>query len=234
MKTLVEEIQDILTPNNSLGLVQENILYRLQPFMPLNVILDMAADLQPAGQLKVVKFLKDKSTAIFNGVVYIKTKGLNFKGRLQEILMIYRDHLKGVIGDKKALIDLYDRLPVEDIVNLIEDHVIFVMKSFVKRSEKGLAAIRYVPTYRVSFNNQIFEFPPCLVAIYIDNNLQIGEPEVIAEGYQYEHPFVFRNINMFGQKICMGTFEHFPINSNLINCALPITLIIFSNKQSKF
>ena len=135
---------------------------------------------------------------------------------------------------KKSLIDLYDRLPVEDIVNLIEDHVIFVMKSFVKRSEKGLAAIRYVPTYRVSFNNQIFEFPPCLVAIYIDNNLQIGEPEVIAEGYQYEHPLPFGILICSARKSVWEHSNIFPINSNLINCALPITLIIFSNKQSKF
>lgn len=208
MKTFIQEIQEILTPNNTVSLVQDNLLYSLQPFLPFAQLVEMANDMDEAGQKKLLDFCLHENTVIFNGIVHVKTKGLNFKGRLQEILTVYHDHLKEVVGDKKALIDLYDSVPVEDLINLIEDHVIFVMKRFATKQGRGLAAIRYLPNYDVHSEKRIFQFPGVMLVLPIDNNLVIAEPEVISENNQYEHPFVFRDVNIFGQRICMGSFAH--------------------------
>jgi hypothetical protein len=207
MKPLIQEIQEILSPDNTVSMIQENMLYQLQPLLPLAQVLEMAEGMDDAGQKKLLAFLTQEGTVIFNKIVYVKTKGFNFKGRLQEILTIYNNHLRQVVGDKKALIDLYDALPVEDLANLIEDHVIFVMKKLRTNDQKALAAIRYLPEYDIHFDHKVYRMPPCMIAVYIDENLTIGEPEVITEKFDYEHPFVFRDVARFGQRICMGSFS---------------------------
>jgi hypothetical protein len=207
MKSLIQEIEEILNPNNGISLIQEGRLYQLQPLLPLFQIIEMEQQLDETGQSKIVEFLKAEGIVIVNNIVYLKTKGLNFKGRLQEILTIYNQHIKQVIGNKKALIDLYDKLSPEDIANLTEDHVIFVMKDLLNGSGRGLMAARYLPDYDIYFEKMHFQMPGCMISAYIDENLAIGNVEVISEGNQYEHPFVFRNTGIFGQEICMGTFK---------------------------
>lgn len=208
MKPLLEEIRDILTPDHTISLVQSNTLYTLQPLLPISQIMEMAEQLNDAGQQRILQFLTQEGTVIYNQIVFVKTKGFNFKGRIQEILTVYNTHLRDVVGDKKALIDLYDKLPVEDIINCIEDHVIFVMKKLRDGDKKGLAAIRYLPEYEIYFENFLFRMPGCMIAIFIDDNLNIGEPEVIVNDFNYEHPFVFRDRGRFGQRICMGSFAN--------------------------
>ena len=115
MRPLIEEIKEVLTPNNSIGFVKDNKIFQLQPILPISQYLSMARDLDLQGQKKLLKFVNSPNTVIFNGVIYIATKGLNLKGRLKEILSIYRNHLKVIVGDKKALIDLYEKVPPEDI-----------------------------------------------------------------------------------------------------------------------
>ena len=167
----------------------------------------MAKDLDSEGQKKILKFVNDPNTVIFNGVIYISTKGLNLKGRLQEILSIYRNHLKKIVGDKKTLIDLYEKVPPEDIANLTEDHVIFAMMDVYHSDKKELAAIRYLPDYEIHFESNTYKMPGCMLVVHIDKNLTIGDPEVVVDNRNYEHPFVYRHDHMkFGQKICMGSF----------------------------
>ncbi len=209
MKPLIEEIKDVLTPNNSLGFVKDNKIYQLVPILPITQFLSMAKDLDSEGQKKILNFVNNPNTVIFNGILYIATKGLNLKGRLKEILSIYRNHLKDIIGDKKPLIDLYEKVPPEDIANLTEDHVIFAMMDLYNSNKKELAAIRYLPDYEIHFESKTYKMPGCMLVLHIDNALKIGEPEVVVKGNNYEHPFVYMHDYMrFGQKICMGTFSH--------------------------
>ncbi len=207
MRPLIEEIKEVLTPNNSIGFVKDNKIFQLQTILPISQFLSMANDLDTEGQEKILKFVNDPNTVIFNGIVYIATKGLNLKGRLQEILSIYRNHLKNIVGDKKALIDLYEKVPPEDIANLTEDHVIFAMMNVHNTDRKELAAIRYLPDYEIHFQTVSYKFPGCMLVLPIDKNLEIGDPEIVVQGHNYEHPFVYGRGQMkFGQKICMGSF----------------------------
>lgn len=207
MRPLNEEIKDVLTPHNSVGFVKNNKIYKLQPILPIANFLEMANDLETEGKEKILKLIHDPNTIVFNGIIYIATKGLNIKGRLKEILTIYRNHLKQIVGDKKALIDLYEKVPLEDIANLTEDHVIFAMLKTYHSNKKELAAIRYQPEYEIHFENKTYRMPGCMLALHIDKNLTIGDPELVVEGFNYEHPFVYgRDYMTFGQKICMGSF----------------------------
>ena len=207
MRPLNEEIKEVLTPNNSIGFVKDNKIYQLQPILPISQYLSMAKDLDSKGQKKLLKFVNSPNTVIFNGVIYIATRGLNLKGRLKEILSIYRNHLKVIVGDKKALIDLYEKVPPEDIANLTEDHVIFAMMDVYRSDRKELAAIRYLPDYEIHFESKTYKMPGCMLVLHIDKNLTIGNPEVVVNRKNYEHPFVYKNDYMkFGQKICMGSF----------------------------
>jgi hypothetical protein len=208
MKTLAEEIQEILTPKGSISVVKENRIHQLHPIMPLHQFIDLGDQLDDSGQKKLLNLLQSENTVVYNGIIYQTSKGLNFKGRLKEILTIYHQHLRSVVGDKKALIDLYEKIPAQDIANLTENHVIFVMKKERLSGQKSLAAIRYLPPYEIHFENLTYKMPPCTIAIRIDQSLHLGNPEVISEDedQHYEHPFVYRDYYFFGQKICLGSF----------------------------
>jgi hypothetical protein len=207
MKSLTDRIKDVLTPQNSIGLVSENLLYQLTPLFPLTQIEELYEDLDHEGKQLLLKWLTHPKTVIYAGIVYQAIKGLNFRGRLKEIMTIYHQHLKNVIGNKKALIDLYEKISPEDLTNLTQNHVIFVLKSAIKDKKKELAAIRYLPPYEIHFENITYYMPGCTLAIHIDSNLTLGNPEVIPEDSpSYTHPFVYRDRLTFGQKICMGTF----------------------------
>jgi len=206
--TLEEEIQHILIPQQSIGFVQKKRIYQLQPLLPVNIYLQMIQDLPESEQKEVIQLLSRPEMVIFNGIIYLKTKGLNLKGRLKEIVSLYYSHLRTIIGDKKALIDLYEQIPAEDIANLTEGHVVFVLLPLLRGQGKGLAAIRYLPSYTIHNEAKKYYMPSCTVAVHIDSNLTIGNPEIIAqnESKLYEHPFVYRDSQYFGQRVCLGTF----------------------------
>ncbi|MHA1518692.1 MAG: hypothetical protein ACTSRK_00785 [Promethearchaeota archaeon] len=208
MKSLSEEIQEILTPHNSLSFIKKNRIHQLHPLLSLNKFIELGDQVSGPLKKKLLNLLQSENILIYNGTIFSSSKGLNFKGRLKEILTVYHQHLKKVVGDKKALIDLYEKIPANDISNLTENHVIFVMKSEVRTKEKSLAAIRFVPPYEIHFENLVYQMPACTIAIRIDSNLHLGNPEVISDGTDafYEHPFVYRDRYDFGQKICMGSF----------------------------
>ncbi len=207
MTPLAREIQKILTPDETIALVHQNKIFQLVPLMPLQFFEDMMCDVDPTIQTKCWNFLHEPTTVIYFGIIYVAVKGLNFRGRLKEILTVYHNHLREIIGNKKGLLDLYEKIPAEDIANLTQNHVIFVMKELSKEKEKALAAIRYVPPYEIHFEQNTYYMPGCTLVIHIDRNLTLGNPEVIADhGDFYEHPFVFRSKYVFGQKICMGSF----------------------------
>ncbi|MHA1674904.1 MAG: hypothetical protein ACTSYI_14910 [Promethearchaeota archaeon] len=208
MKSLSEEIREILTPHNSVSFIKENRMHQLHPMISLNQFIELGDRVDNSLRKKLLNLLQSENIIIFNGTIFSLSKGLNFKGRLKEILAVYHQHLKEVVGDKKALIDLYEKIPAQDIGNLTENHVIFVLKTLVRTKEKSLAAIRFLPSYEIHFDNLVYQMPPCTIAIQIDSNLHLGNPEVIGEGVDafYEHPFVYRDKYYFGQKICMGSF----------------------------
>ena len=208
MKSLNEEIQDILVPRG-LGLVKENKkIYQLQPLMPVSQYLELIEDLDESGKDKFVSFLFSEGTVVFNGVIYLSIKPLNLSGRLKEILTVYYNHIKEVVGEKQALLDLYEKVSAQDIANLTQNNVIFVMKKLHNQDKKALAAIRYFPEYNIYFEKLTFKMPSCVLAIHIDKRLNTDSPEVISEDKSqiYEHPFVYRDYYNFGQKICMGSF----------------------------
>ncbi len=206
MKPLIEEIQDILTPRGKVGMVANDKIYQLQPITTLETLIELGEELPIDGQNKILALLSGEKSVIKDGILYFANYGLNFKGRLQEIFGVYNEYIKEVVGDKQALIKLYDTIPIEDIANLIEDHVIFVMKKMATTKERTLAAIRYLPTYDIHFEKKTFRMPSCTIAIRIDQDLHLDNPEIISKGYKYEHPFVYRGKNKLGQKICMGSF----------------------------
>ena len=74
------------------------------------------------------------------------------------------------------------------------------------RKIRALAAIQYLPPYEIHFEKSIYEMPGCMIAIYIDKNLKLSNPEIIADSGRYEHPFVYRDTSRFGQKICLGSY----------------------------
>ncbi|MHA1776650.1 MAG: hypothetical protein DRO88_11395 [Promethearchaeia archaeon] len=211
MKTLTEEIQDILTPHQGISFVKEGKIYQLHPIMFLSDFIEFGKKLPPSSQSNLQRLLEREDIVIFNGIIYTTLKGLKLKGRLKEIITVYNQHIKNVVGERKTLIELYQKIPAQDIANLTENHIIFVMKELIRdRSKKALAAIRYLSSYQIHFEKFVYQMPPCTIAVRIDENFHLMNPEVIAENNPpfYEHPFVYRDNYNFGQKICMGSFYH--------------------------
>ncbi|UYP47018.1 hypothetical protein NEF87_003303 [Candidatus Lokiarchaeum ossiferum] len=210
MKTLNEQIQDILTPNNAIGLINQEKIYELSPLIPVSIYFEMIEDFDDALQQKYLRYLQMEGIVVFNGIIYETSRGLNFQGRLKEILTVYNAHFKRTIGNKKALLKLFDSVTPFEIANLTQDKVIFVMKNFRRSDMKGLVAIRYLPEYEIYYDKKIYQMPPCTLLVHIDENLNYDTPEVIAEDGSnfYEHPFVYADFYKFGQRICMGSFSH--------------------------
>lgn len=210
---ITNKISAILTPNKGVGFVEGDRLFQLQPIMPLQVLLEAMDQSPEADRKKMNDILNDANTVVYNGIIYFKTMGMNLKGRLNEVMQLYKTSIKKSVGDMKPLIDIYALLSVEDIASLVEDHIIFVMKKFVRgeneHGTRGLCAMRYFPKYQVRYNNNVWEFPECTICIYIQNVSNLGDlsPEVEgANGENYQHPFVFRDKYVFGQRVCMGSF----------------------------
>ncbi|MCF2138752.1 MAG: hypothetical protein K9W44_01690 [Candidatus Lokiarchaeota archaeon] len=209
MKSFTEEIQEILSPHEGVSFIKDNRIYQMCPLMYLSDFIEIGKKIPFSHQSKLLSVIQTKEIVIFNGIIYSTIRGLNLKGRLKEILTIYHQHMRRIIGEKKSLIDLYEKIPPQDIANLTESHIIFVMKPLFRNpQEKALAAIRYLPPYQIHFENLVYQMPACTIAIRIDENLHPENPEVIAESPNsfYEHPFVYRDFHFFGQKICMGSF----------------------------
>lgn len=209
MKTLTDEIQEILTPHQGISFVKEGRIYQLFPVMFLSDFIAFAKKVPPSSQKTLLETINKEDIVIFNGIIYTALKGLKLKGRLKEILTVYNQHLRQIIGERKSLIELYESIPAQDIANLTESHIIFVMKKlYHNRTQKALAAVRYLPSYQIHYQNLVYQMPPCTIAIRIDENFQLENPEVIGEDPKniYEHPFVYRDFRHFGQKICMGSF----------------------------
>ena len=210
MKTLNEQIQDILTPNNAIGLVNQEKIYDLSPLFPVSAYFEMIEDFEEIVQQKYLTYLHLDGIVVFNGMIYNTSKGLNFQGRLKEILTVYNAHLKRTIGNKKVLLKLFETVSPFEIANLTQDKVIFVMKNFRRSKKKGLVAMRYLPSYEIHYDKKIYTMPSCTLLVHIDDNLNYDSPEVVAEDGSnfYEHPFVFADFYKFGQRICMGSFSH--------------------------
>jgi len=210
MKTLNEQIQDILTPNDAIGLVNRDRIFELTPIIPISIYFEMIENLEKKMQQKYLDYLQMEGIVVFNGMIYNTSKGLNFQGRLKEILTVYNSHLKQTIGNKKVLLKLFETVSPFEIANLTQDKVIFGMKNFRRSKKKGFVAMRYLPEYEIHYNKEIYTMPPCTLLVHIDDNLDYDNPEVVAEDGSnfYEHPFVFADFYKFGQRICMGSFSH--------------------------
>ena len=57
MRPLIEEINEVLTPNNSIGFVRDNKIFQLQPILPITQLLSMAKDLDLEGQQKLLNLI---------------------------------------------------------------------------------------------------------------------------------------------------------------------------------
>jgi hypothetical protein len=203
---LSEKIKKVLSPNDNISIIDQKNLYMLKPMFHLDAIEPLSDE-----EFKDIVFNKD--VMIYNRIAYLKHTPLLLQSRISEIVSEYKKHIKNVIGDRKPLIDLYQKLSAEEIASLVSDHIIFSMT----KNNNGvllLTAMRYMPEYLVKWNNFTYKFPPLVIRLIISGDHVDTNPYVTSfiNGKEnikhlYLHPFVYSSDYGVGQKVCLGSFS---------------------------
>lgn len=208
--TINEEIVKILNPSKKISIIMNDRLSNFVPIMPISLLYEILKDAPTEFQEKILSKLNGPEVVLFGGNIYVKKASVDIKDRIARILISYKENIENMLGEKQALIEIYSKLKPHQIVHLIQHNIVFVMRKLYNREEKnqkmGVVAIKYVPEYEVHFRNDVWRFPGLMLGSYIDANLKFEMPEVIYEGGNYTHMFVFLDKGFVGQRICMGSF----------------------------
>lgn len=210
MDALNEEILNILNPSKKISMIADNRLVNFEPVLPIAILYEMCVNMPPEFQNMLLDQLNRPEVFIFGGIIYIKKASIEIKDRIARILISYKENLEKTIGEKQALIEVYSKLKPHQIVHLIQNNIVFVMRKVINRAsdvqKMGVVAMKYIPEYEVHFRNDVWRFPALNLACYIYPDLKFEPPEVISEKGNYVHMFVFSDKGFVGQRICMGSF----------------------------
>lgn len=208
---LTQKIKQILTPKEGSALIYNGHVFQLKPLFHISALESLNYD-----DFKEIALSED--VTIFNGIVYLNTKKLKLKSRIEDIISIYKRHISDVVGDKGPLIELYQELTSEEISSLVSDHIIFSMKKNQRdNNRKALVAMRYLPEYQINFENNVYTMPPLTIYCVITKNqsgFNVQNPQVVGlhehgdpMNHQYDHPFVYRDCKTIGHNVCLGDFR---------------------------
>lgn len=206
MQSLEDQIKNLLNPNDKISVITEGILTSYKPIMPVSLMVEVIRDSPNEVQTKLLSLLNEPGIVIFGGVIYIKTGSVEIKDRIARIFTAYTEKIESIIGEKKALIEIYSKLKPHQIIHLIQQNIVFVLRNIRSQKKKGIVAVKYIPDYNVEYKKKTYRFPPLMLGIYISPDLRFDRPEVIYDGV-YDHMFVYRDYGHVGQRICLGTLE---------------------------
>ncbi len=210
MDGLNNEIVKILNPSKKISLIADNRLTNFEPIIPVMTLYEICQQMTEDGKKKIFEQINRPEIAIFGGIIYLKKGSVEIKDRIARILASYKENLEKTMGEKQALIDIYSKLKPHQIVHLIQNNIVFVMRKVFNhasgKQNMGVVAIKYIPEYEVHFRNDVWRFPALNLGCYIYSDLKFEPPEVIAEKGNYVHMFVFQDKGFVGQRICMGSF----------------------------
>lgn len=151
------------------------------------------------------KIVLNDDIVIFNGLVYVKSVEIGFQSRVSELINQYTNQMKKMIGNKRALIEAYERIPIVDLVSLIGKNIVLTV------SDHGtLVAIRHLSEVKVVFRDRTWDFPPLTIKVPIYDGVPSDVHVKSMTDENYIHPFVFYHDgrkDAFGQKLCMGDFN---------------------------
>ena len=145
----------------------------------------------------LLEILTNPNIVIFGGSVYYLEKLINVKTAIQKLKSELTRNLDIILKENSALINLFNILSINDIIELSENGISFYLL------DGKLYAIKYLSEYVQKYNNKKWKFPGCTLGIYIDNQLRLGNV-VVLKPKNYIHPFVYTTGPPY--KICLGTF----------------------------
>ncbi len=195
-----EQIADLLNPQGKISYILNKKMAVIKPLLPVSLLLETLEDTDEQFKKNIFNLINHPDILIFGGIIYVKTGSVDIQDRIARIMIEYKENVEKTLGQKKALIEIYSKLKPHQIVNLIQNNIVFVLKS------DKVVAIKYIPQYEVKYGSSIYRFPALMLGMYISADLKFNRPEVIYDGV-YEHMFVYRDKGTVGQKICLGTVE---------------------------
>ena len=206
MLSLNEEISKLLNPNKKISLIMNDKLIPLKPVMSVSMLYEVLKETTEEFQQKIISMLNQPGVVIFGGCIYVKTGEVDIQDRIARIFTLYKENIDDMLGEKKALIEIYSKLKPHQIVHLIQQNIVFVMRKLANSNEKGVVAIKYVPEFEVTYKNGKWKFPEFMLGVHISPDLKFDRPEVIYDGI-YDHMFVYMDKKSVGQRICLGSLE---------------------------
>ena len=110
MQSLEDQIKNLLNPNDKISVITEGILTSYKPIMPVSLMVEVIRDSPNEVQTKLLSLLNEPGIVIFGGVIYIKTGSVReSRTESQGYSRLAQRRLKVIIGEKKALIEIYSK-----------------------------------------------------------------------------------------------------------------------------
>lgn len=200
MLSLNKQIIELLNPEGKISFIFNKKLMTMKPIMPVSLLIEILEGTSKEYQEKIIHLLNQPDVLIFGGIIYIKSGSIDIQDRIARIMTSYKEQIEKMLGEKKALIEIYSKLKPHQIVHLIQNNIVFVLR------EKKVLAIKYIPEYEIKYGHSLYRFPSLMLGIYISPDMSFSRPEVIYDG-TYDHMFVYNNKGMVGQRICLGSLE---------------------------
>jgi hypothetical protein len=193
-----EKLLKYFTFEGEFSFIIDDNIYVSKPIMPLNKFFNLLTQqFDEINDAPLLDLLLKPEIAVFGGAINYLEKIINIKTALKKIKTDLTRNLKSTVQEYMALINLFDKLEVKDVIRLSEEGISFYF------TNQRLYAIKYLPIYIQEYQGIRWKFPGCTIGIYLDNELRFGESYIL-KPKGYIHPFVFRDGPPY--KICLGTF----------------------------
>lgn len=200
--------------NDNLTIIKGNDVFNL---FPISTIYDFYESGQDP------KILLRKDIAVINTIVFLMIKVGDTKYFINEKINLIEKEIKETFGRVgELLIEFYETFPPNEISKLFEDGIFVVIaKKLTSSSSASIAAISYIDDYFVTYEGVTYKFPSVMIHIpiaYVGDEFTWKNPEIISikqyeerlsrvrEFTEYRHPFVYRDFNAIGHKVCLGSF----------------------------
>ncbi len=200
MNNIQAQISQLLNPEGKISLIINKKMLTMKPIFPMSLLIEILEGTTQDFQQKIINLINHPDVFILGGIIYTKSASVDIQDRIARIMIAYKENIENMLGQKKALIDIYSQLKPSQIIHLIQNNIVFVLKS------NNVVAIKYIPEYDVKDGSSVYRFPALMLGMYISSDLKFYRPEVIYDGI-YDHMFVYRDKGTVGQKICLGSVE---------------------------
>jgi hypothetical protein len=239
-----EVIARLVGGDQKFALLDQNVVLKVEPLIPLSDMLDRVEDLLYEGRtedaLKYLHALKDPRAFLVRGMVCKATERISTDAIERYIRtdlereILERQNSEGVKRAYDTLITINSELSRREKFAFQKERITFwMLKNPDSGQDHKVLAVKYIPTYIVEYKHGSVEgqwrFPECFVGLFLDmsgDKLTVSGHPWIIKPKNYTHPFVFQNGG-----VCLGSFKREQGELSRLTLSRKILLMMRTTEQ---